>query len=151
LAVLLPFTGGTGTTNSFGITSSGGWPLCGFGFGTGAAGVWNYTPVQSTRLEVRVQGPIRCPGAVNVACRIQYGTGGGPAFGGSGGQPVPYGQNMLDSLTVYRALHLMGIASNLTIGTQYWFDLGLNTQSVAMQFPGNTGPVTPMTWTVQEI
>jgi hypothetical protein len=145
--VHLPFTGMTGPTfvNS---TSTLGLPISGFGTGANA---WLYTPQISTRLEVRVQGPISGVQIVPKMVRINYGTGTAPQAGTTGGKPVPYASNEISSLqNVYFATHVRGELSGLILGQQYWFDVAMGSSSASAVTLGNTGGF-PMGITWQEL
>jgi hypothetical protein len=145
----LPFTGTSGSTFGFNVTGTIGWPAAGLGTGSSP---WTYTPQQSGTLQVRVQGPIGGAVAVNRGLRIQYGTGTAPQPGGTGGKPVPYAQNMINSTSnLPEPVHLFGILSNLALGLQYWFDVCTAPTSPMVITLGSTGPAIPMTITWQEM
>jgi hypothetical protein len=134
------------------MTATAGWPLCGLGLGANIpAQTMTYTPVNSTRLRVHLQVPMLIAAAGGLGARLNYGSGVAPGFNGTGGNPVPYAQNMSGvGSSVFQDFYLFGIVSGLAIGTTYWFDLALNTTAAVNATVGHNSPNTPVIFTFEE-
>lgn len=149
----LPYTGMSGATFHFSATPTLGWPLCGFGLGANnPQNAWTYTPRVNGQLKVTVQGSYVAPTAQNMMARIMYGTGPAPGFGGTGGVPVPFAQNMVGTQAgVFQPLTLEGIVSNLVVGQLYWFDIALLSNNAGAATVGQLTPNSPIIWHVVEL
>ena len=95
------------------------------------------TPTSTGRVLVIATGIFNTSGGVEVIHDIRYGTGASPAQGANISSASPLGATNTPTDTTstigYMGWALNGVALNLTVGQEYWFDVG---------FQVNTGTVT---------
>lgn len=153
LTSVLPYAGITGATFHFDITSTLGWPLCGFGLGANLpSNAWLYTPQSSGQLLVTFQASIIAPTSQNLMVRGMFGAGTPPGFGGTGGSPITFAQGLIGAQAgVFQPVTLQGIISGLSVGVRYWFDLALLSNSAGTARVGQLTPNAPPIWTVVEL